>query len=114
MLIFSGDINFNPGPVYDSQLSFSNEWDIFKTKGIHLIHLNINSLLPKFDEIRYISASTNVTVSEYLNLSLTKPLFYWKSKSLITSCSDVIGTKMTEVSLAILKVMSVTHKNIFF
>ena len=62
MLILSGAINFNPGPVYDSQLSFSNEWDIFKTKGIHLIHLNINSILPKFDEIRYIAASTNATV----------------------------------------------------
>ena len=33
-----------------------------KTKGIHSIHLNVNSLLSKTDEIRYIAASTNAPV----------------------------------------------------
>ena len=44
LLILSGDINFNPGPVYNSQSSCSNKWNVFKAKGIHLIHLNVNSL----------------------------------------------------------------------
>ena len=52
----------NPGPVYNSQSSCSNEWNVFKAKGIHLIHLNVNSLLPKIDEIRYISARTHAAV----------------------------------------------------
>ena len=51
MLILSGDTSLNPGPVYNSLSSCSNEWNIFKAKGIHLIHLNVNSvveiLLPK-------------------------------------------------------------------
>ena len=67
MLILSGDISLNPGPVYNSQLSCSNEWNVFKAKGVHLIHLNINSLLPKFDEIQYLAARTNavvITISE--------------------------------------------------
>ena len=39
-----------------------NEWNVFKAKGVHLIHLNINSLLPKFNEIRYLAARTNDAV----------------------------------------------------
>ena len=62
MLILSGDISLNPGPVYNSQSSCSNEWNVFKAEGIHLIHLNVNSLLPKIDEIRYIAAFTNAAV----------------------------------------------------
>ena len=64
MLILSGDISLNPGPVYNSQSSCSNEWNVFKAEGIHLIHLNVNSLLPKIDEIRYIAAFTNAAVIE--------------------------------------------------
>ena len=61
-LILSGDISFNPGPVYNSQSSYSNEWNVFKAKGIQLIQLNVSSLLPKTDEIRYIAAHTNVAI----------------------------------------------------
>ena len=62
LLILSGDISLNPGPVYNSRPSRSNEWNAFKGKGIHLIHLNVNSFIPKIDEIRYIVARTNVAV----------------------------------------------------
>ena len=44
-------------------LSFhSNEWNVFRSKGIHLIHLNVNILLLKIDEIRYIAACTKAAV----------------------------------------------------
>ena len=59
LLILSGDISLNPGPVYNNA---------FKVKGIHLIHLIVNGLLPKIDENRYIAARTNAAVigiSEY-------------------------------------------------
>ena len=62
LLILSGEISLNPGPVYNSQSSCSNEWNVFKAKGIHLIHLNVSSLLPKIDEIRYIAGRTNATL----------------------------------------------------
>ena len=58
LLILSGDISLNPGPVYNNQSLHSNEGNVFKSKGIHLIHLNVNSLLPKIDEIRYIAEHT--------------------------------------------------------
>ena len=62
LLILSGDISLNPGPVYNNQSLHLNEWNVFRSKGIHLIHLNVNSLLPKIDEIRYIAQRTKAAV----------------------------------------------------
>ena len=47
----------------------SGTWNIFKKRGMHFIHLNINSILPKIDEIRYVAKLTNATV---IGLSETK------------------------------------------
>ena len=74
LLILSGDISLNPGPVYNSQPSCSNEWNVFKAKGIHLIHLSVNSLLPKFDEIRYKAARTNAAVTGISESKLDKTI----------------------------------------
>ena len=53
LLILSGEISLNLGPVYNNiQSSCSNELNVYKAKGIFLIHLNVNSLLPKVHEIR--------------------------------------------------------------
>ena len=62
LLILSGDISLNPGPVYNNQSLHSNEWNVFRSKGIHLIHLNVNSLLSKIDETRYIAERTKAAV----------------------------------------------------
>ena len=59
LLLLSGDINLNPGPVYQGTLQCSNEWNVFKNRGLHFIHLNINSLLPKIKELCFIAKSTN-------------------------------------------------------
>ena len=65
ILLLSGDISLNPGPTTLKNYS----WDIFKKRGLHIIHLNINSLLPKIDEIRHIAKSSNLSV---IGLSETK------------------------------------------
>ena len=44
-------------------------WSIFQKIGMHFVHLNINSLLSKKDEIRYIAKPTNATV---IGLNKTK------------------------------------------
>ena len=97
ILLLFGDINLNPWPTapkrndilwellpfrncrfstarMDYQLDplsvVSNDaWNIFQKRGMHFIHLNINSILPKIDEIRYIAKLTNATV---IGLSETK------------------------------------------
>ena len=39
----------------------SGAWNIFKKRGMHFIHLNMNSLLPKIDEICYVDKLANAT-----------------------------------------------------
>ena len=62
LLLLSGDISLNLGPKNNLQPLNSNEWNVFKSKGLHLIHVNINSFLPKIDELRDIANSSNTTV----------------------------------------------------
>ena len=112
LIILSGDISLNPGPVFNSQSSCSNEWYVFKAKGIYLIQLNVNSLLPKIDEIRYIAASTSAAVIGISESKLDETILQSEIQiSMI--CSDVIGTETAEVSLALLEVISATYKNAF-
>ena len=59
LLLLSGDINPNPGP-HDPK--FGKEWETFKKGGLHFIHVNINSLIPKIDELRSIAKNTNAAV----------------------------------------------------
>ena len=47
--LLSGDINLNPGPVTRHQLK-DPKFEAFNNKGLHLIHLNVKSLLPNIDE----------------------------------------------------------------
>ena len=83
ILLLSGDINLNPRPNADAFLfsneSFSNDesqlfsgsddgnlnfenWAVFKKKGLQFIHININSLLPKIDELRYFTKLSNASI----------------------------------------------------
>ena len=62
LILLSGDISLNPGPVLQDALQFLNEWNVFKKRGLHFIHLNINSLLPKIEELLYVAISINAPV----------------------------------------------------
>ena len=62
LLLLSGDISLNSGPKNNLQPLNSSDCNVFKSKGLHLIHLNINSLLPKTDELRYIANARNSAV----------------------------------------------------
>ena len=75
LLILSGDISLNPRPVHNNQSLHSNEWNIFRSKGIHLIQLNVNSLLPKIDEICYTAEHTKSTVIGITESKLHKSIF---------------------------------------
>ena len=75
LFILSRDISLNPRPVYNNESLDSNEWDVFKSKGIHLIHLNVNNLLPRIDEIHYIAERTNAAVIGITESKLNKSIF---------------------------------------
>ena len=70
LLLLSSDISLNPGPTNSLQPLDSNEWNVFKSKGLHLIHLNISSLLPKTNKLQYIANSSNAAVIGISNSKL--------------------------------------------
>ena len=63
MVLLSRDISLNKGPVCKYQLLNTTEWNIFKTNGLHLVHININSLLPKIDKLRHISSKLDKSIT---------------------------------------------------
>ena len=52
LLLLLGNINLNPGHVSKPQLFKQEGWRAFSNRGLYLIFLNINSLLPKIDKLR--------------------------------------------------------------
>ena len=58
IILLSGDINLHPGPIQTT----TDIWKPLKNKGFHLVHLNVNSLLPKIDELRYIAKIINAAI----------------------------------------------------
>ena len=68
ILLLSGDISLNPGPTRVPQLN-NETWSPFKKRGLHFLHLNINSLLLRIDEIRTIASTSTVTI---IGISETK------------------------------------------
>ena len=62
LLLLSGDISLNPGPINGSQQHNYDQWAVFKKRGLHFVHININSLLPKIDELQYIAKLSEAAV----------------------------------------------------
>ena len=65
--ILSSDISLNPGPINGSQQYKNDQWSVFKKRDPHFMHININSLLPKIDELQYI-----VTLSEAAAIGISE------------------------------------------
>ena len=70
ILLLSGDINLNPGPT-----QISKTWSVFKKRGLHFVHLNINSLPSKMAELRQIAEDTNSAVIGLSETKLDKTIF---------------------------------------
>ena len=54
LLLLSGDVSLNPRPVQISPAVKVNIWEPFNKKGLHFLHININSLLSKIGELKCI------------------------------------------------------------
>ena len=66
LIIRCGDVHVNPGPnnntIHTTQPVISDDFQPFSKKGLHFIHLNIRSLLPKLDELILLATKTNAAV----------------------------------------------------
>ena len=79
------DCSFSEDRFYYSVNSLSknvsrNDWDVFRKRGMHFIHLNINSLLPKIDEVHYIPNITNASIIGISETLLDETTFVSKSE----------------------------------
>ena len=112
LLILSGDISLNPEPFSNNQSLHSNEWNVFRSKGIHLIHLNVNSLLPKIDEICYIAERTKAAVIGITESKLDESIF--QSEIQIDNYDLLRCDRNRNGGGAIQEVMLVTCRKTFF
>ena len=70
LLLLLGNISLNPGPFSNHQLFKQEAWQAFSNRGLDLIHLSINSLLPKTAEFRDIAKRTKAAVIGILESKL--------------------------------------------
>lgn len=61
MLLMSGNVQPNPGPVSDVT-SLQTPADFLNRSGIGFVHMNVRSLLPKIDMVRIWAKSTNADI----------------------------------------------------
>ena len=52
-----------------------DEWNVFKRRRLHFLHLNLNILLPKIDEIILIAKLTNESVTGISESKLDNSVF---------------------------------------
>ena len=70
LLLLAGDIETNPGETFfNNELPPNNRFQIFRKRGMHFTHININSILPKIDELRMMASETKCVL---ISLSETK------------------------------------------
>ena len=62
LLLLSGGVSLNPGPVQISLAVNFDIWEPVNKKGLHFLHININSLFPKIDELKCIANKTKATI----------------------------------------------------
>ena len=62
VLLLSGDVSLNPGRLQISPTVNFNIWEPLNKKGLHFLHVNISSLLPKIDELKCIARKTKATI----------------------------------------------------
>ena len=143
ILLLSGNVNVNPGPTTVTNnsiplntLPFHNhgeptmpsecnslgrykahdnsKWKIFKKKGLHILHLNINSLLPKVDKIRFIVKQSNAPITGISESELGSSI---SNSELDTDEYDLIrlgrSSRGGGVACYIRKSLSYNHKTSF-
>ena len=76
ILLLSGYISLNPGPPHNSQIDrlSCNVFDKNK-KGLHFLHVNVNSLLPKIEEVRFITKKSKATAIGITETKLDGTIF---------------------------------------
>ena len=61
LILLSGDVSLNPGPSQYPPYN-DNEFEPFRKRGLHFLHINVKSLLSKIDELRDVVGYTKPAI----------------------------------------------------
>ena len=71
LLILSGDIEVNPRPINIPVLGENiHKLESFNKRGLHFLHLNIDSIFPNSDEIRLLAINSNPHIISFSKTKL--------------------------------------------
>ena len=76
LILLSGEISLNSGPIICSQQYNNDQCGVSKRRGLHFVHININSLLSKIDELPYIAKLSEAAVIGILEPKLDNSFLY--------------------------------------
>ena len=75
LLLLSCNISLNSGPPHMDHPSGSNEWDVFKARGLQFTHININCLLLKIEELCCIVCLSSAVLNGISESKLDNSIF---------------------------------------
>ena len=102
----SMDLSLNAATTQESW-----EWNIFKTRDLHSIHLNIHSLLPKIEEFWIIAKPTNAAIISISKSKLVEPEIKIDNyKILRCNWKGVASYKRNDLSYNIISVFSLWNR----
>ena len=61
LILLSGDVSLNPGPSQYPPYN-DDKFEPFRKRGLHFLHINVNSLLSKIDELRDVVGHTKPAI----------------------------------------------------
>ena len=77
LITLSGEISLNPGHFSNTQLFTQEEWQAFSNRELHLIHLNINHLVLKIEELRHtVQKNKSCILESKLDSTVLDPEIY--------------------------------------
>ena len=100
-MLLSGDVSLNPGPVQITPNVNTNIWEPLNKKGLHFLHININSLLSKFNELKCIANKSMAAIIEITKSKLNRSVPDLKVNLPGYDISNVVEIKMVLLLLVI-------------
>ena len=61
LILLSGDVSLNPGPCQYTPYN-DDKFEPFRKRVLHFLHINVNSLLSKIDELRDVVGHTKPAI----------------------------------------------------
>ena len=69
-MLLSDNMSLNPGPVLQDTSQCPSEWNVYRSRGFHLVHFNIKNLITTIKELCYFA--TEISLDNYKTMRCGK------------------------------------------